>query len=71
MRAIMNACGHECHDRPDGHDCGFLNCQRVHVREREHGCVHDYEHSWNRDYVDEYVGADDRASRSWCPRTLR
>ena len=58
----MNAGGHECHDRYDVDDRVFLNCLCAHVRENEHGRVHDYEDSLNRDYVGGY--ADVRVSLS-------
>ena len=68
MRPITNACGHEYHDRPDVHGCVFLNRQRVHDRESEHGGVHGYEHPQNRGYVGEYVDVDVRANLSCCLR---
>lgn len=70
MRCVMNACGHERHDRPDVHDCVFLICQREHVCENGRGRVHGYEPSQNRDDVGEYAGADVCASLSWCLRYL-
>ena len=60
----MNAGGHECHDRYDVDDRVFLNCQYAHVRENEHGRVHDYENSLNRDDVGGYADADVRVSLS-------
>ena len=61
---IMNADGHECHDHYDVDDRVFLNCQCAHVRENEHGRVHDYEDSLNRAYVGGYADADVRVNLS-------
>jgi hypothetical protein len=60
----MNADGHECHDHYDVDDRVFLYCQCAHVRENEHGRVHDYEDSLNRDYAGGYVDADVRVNLS-------
>ena len=68
---IMNAGGHERHDRYDVHDRVFLNCQRDHAREHGYGHVHDYEDSLNREYAGAYAGADVRVSLSCGLRCLQ
>ena len=66
----MNACGRARHVLPDVDDCVLLNCQREHVRENGHGCVHGYELSQNRGHADGYAGADVRVNLSWCSSHL-
>lgn len=55
---IMNAGGHERHDRYNVDDRVFLTCQRDRVRESGYGRVHGYEDSPNREYARGYAGAE-------------